>query len=150
MLLSYYWWNLCPKLLCLRFLQLGLNTMRGWNLLHTPLTHPFFWKDWSFFGMLRISRQPGYWICGVYVASPLSAPSHIRIHEAEGFEISKTSSIQYAVVTISSLSLPLLSLSLSLSLYIYIYRNGPDDSIKFQPKYVAKAFFILHKQKKLY
>ena len=53
--------------------------------------------------MLRISRQPGYCICGVCVARPLSTPSHIRLHEVEGFEISKPSSIQYTVVTISSL-----------------------------------------------
>jgi len=64
--------------------------------------------------MLRNSRQPGYWICGADVARPLSTTSHIRIHEVEGFEISKPSSIQYTVVTISSLSL-------SLSIYIYIY-----------------------------
>jgi len=68
--------------------------------------------------MLRNSRQPGYWICGADVARPLSTTSHIRIHEVEGFEISKPSSIQYTVVTISSLSL---SLSLSIYIYIYIY-----------------------------
>ena len=73
--------------------------------------------------MLRISRQPGYWICDVYVARALSIPSHIRIHEVQGFEISKPFSIQYTVVIISSLSLSLSLYEMSLMIASNLSRN---------------------------